>query len=223
MVNGEAVAKVIIEIMKERAELLGDIIAIDGKAIRSTLGKKSPHSMLQILTAYLTESGVVLGQQSLEQDKTNEIVAIKDLLDVIVVKGKTITADALHCQKDICDKITKKNGYYVLGLKENQKTLYNSAKSLIMDENNVKNIEECETYEKNKDRFERRICKKLLNISKLDNVNDWVGLKSVFSVRRIITSKGKTSDETSYYITSLDDSSEKLGLRYLVWVIKILS
>jgi predicted transposase YbfD/YdcC len=210
MVDGEEVAKIIIEIMKERVDCLGDIIAVDGKAIRCTLGKKRQHSMLQILTAYLTESRVILGQECLEQDKTNEIVAFKDLLNAIAVKGKTITADALHCQKYSCEKIIEKEGNYVLGLKENQKTLYDKAKSFIMDDNNLKYIEEFETNEKNAGRQEHRICKKVIDISSMGDVKDWVGLKSIFSVRRIISSKEKTTDETSYYITSLDVSAKKL-------------
>lgn len=58
MVDGDAVAKVIIEIMMEKAELLGDVIAVDGKAIRSTSKKGRPHSALQILIAYITRSGI---------------------------------------------------------------------------------------------------------------------------------------------------------------------
>lgn len=56
MVNGDAVAKVIIEIMKEKSELLGDVITVDGKAIRSTSKKNRSHSALQILIAYITEN-----------------------------------------------------------------------------------------------------------------------------------------------------------------------
>jgi len=64
MIDADEVSKVIIEIMKERADWLGNIIAVDGKAICSTSEKDKPHSALQILTVYLTESGVVLGQKS---------------------------------------------------------------------------------------------------------------------------------------------------------------
>lgn len=60
MIKAEAVTKIIVEIMKEEAINLGEIIAFDGKAIRSTSEKGKPHSALQILTAYMVESGVVL-------------------------------------------------------------------------------------------------------------------------------------------------------------------
>ncbi len=74
MVKAEAIISVIVEIMKEEAQNLGDILAFDGKAIRSTSKKGKPHSALQILTAYMVESGVVLAQTSIDE-KTNEIHA----------------------------------------------------------------------------------------------------------------------------------------------------
>ena len=55
----------------------------------------------QIITAYLTDSGVVLGQEKINE-KTNEIPVLRQMLEYMNIKGKTITADALHCQKETC-------------------------------------------------------------------------------------------------------------------------
>jgi predicted transposase YbfD/YdcC len=120
MINAEAVVKVMIDIMKDEAQHLGEIIAFDGKAIRSTSKKGKPHSALQILTAYLVESGVVLAQESIHE-KTNEIPVMQEILDDIDVRGKIVTADALHCQRESCAKIVddEHGGDYVIGLKEN--------------------------------------------------------------------------------------------------------
>lgn len=209
LLDGNAVAKVIIEIMKEQAESLGNILAIDGKAIRSTSKNKNPHSALQILTAYLTESGVVLGQKSINE-KTNEIPVFQEMLDSLDVKGKTITADALHCQKETCKKIKDKGGNYVLGLKENQKLLFEDVELFFKEDINNDSITECETVEKNGGRIEKRICRKTNDISWLCSKKDWEGLTTVFSVRRIVTTKGMTSDETSFYISSLDSDAKEL-------------
>ena len=67
MIDGEKVGVIILEIMRENRELLGDIIAVDGKAIRSTSEKGKAHSALQILTAYLTESGVTLAEKAIQE------------------------------------------------------------------------------------------------------------------------------------------------------------
>jgi hypothetical protein len=96
MVNGEEVAEAIIEIMKLRILNLGDVIAVDGKAVKSTIPKGKTHGGLQILTAYFVESGVVLGQKYIDK-KTNEIPVFQDMLCCINIGGKIITGDAMHC------------------------------------------------------------------------------------------------------------------------------
>ncbi len=142
---------------------------------------------------------MIFGQKPFHQDKINELTAFKELINFLNIDGKTITADALHYQKSTCKEIINKSGDYVFGLKENQKVLYNSVKSLI----NGANIDVSETNEINGCRKERRICSSITDLSSLKNRDEWVGLKSVFSVRRIVECNGKTSDETSYYISSL--------------------
>lgn len=209
MIDGDAVAKVIIEIMKERADIVGNIIAVDGKAIRSTSKVGKPHSALQILTAYLTESSVVMGQNAIHE-KTNEIPVFQAMLGILDIKGKTITADAMHCQKETCKKIIAAEGHYVFGLKENQKTLYNDVELFINSDINSKDIEKSTKIEKSHGRIEKRICQKVTDITWLDGREEWTGLKSVFAVRRIIITKNKTTDETCYYITSADVSAEEL-------------
>ncbi|MCI9080403.1 MAG: transposase [Lachnospiraceae bacterium] len=61
----------------------------------------------QVLTAYCTESSVVLGQEAIHE-KTNEIPVFQEMLEYIDIKGKTVTADAMHCQKETCRKIKEK-------------------------------------------------------------------------------------------------------------------
>ena len=129
VIDGKAVAEIVIDCMKENISELGNIIAVDGKAIRSTA--KNKHPALHILTAYLTESGVTLAQ---EKYKTNEIPVFQDMLEYLDIKNKVITADAMHCQKETCDKIIKKKGDYVFALKENQKNLYNDIKLFFENE-----------------------------------------------------------------------------------------
>ena len=209
MLDGDAVSQVIIEIMKERADIIGNLIAVDGKAIRSTSKAGTPHSALQILTAYLTESSVVLGQAAIHS-KTNEIPVFQAMLNMLDIKDKIITADAMHCQKDTCHKIIKSGGHYVFGLKENQKILYDDVVLFINADINAENIEKFTTVEKSRGRIEKRICYKVTDISWLQDRDEWSGIKSVFAVKRIMTIKNKTTDETCYYITSTDATAEEL-------------
>ena len=75
--------------------LLGDVIAVDGKVFLSNSQKEKAHSALQILTAYLTESGVTLDQKVIHK-KTNEIPIFLKMLETFDVKRKTISADVMY-------------------------------------------------------------------------------------------------------------------------------
>ncbi len=210
MMKADMVAQVIVEIMKEHIGEVGRILAFDGKAIRSTGEKGKPHSALQILTAYLVESGIVLGQEAIHE-KTNEIPVLQNMLDYVDVRGKIVTADAMHCQRDTCKKIIAEDhgGDYVLGLKGNQGTLHEDIGLFFSDSINNDSIETAITNEKNGGRVEKRICRKATNCDWLKE-HEWPGLRSVFEVRRIITAKEKTSDEKSYYIASIEASAAEL-------------
>lgn len=210
MTKPEAVIRVVIDIMKDRIGEVGRILSFDGKAIRSTGKKGKPHSALQILSAYLVESGIILGQESIHE-KTNEIPVLRDMLDYIDVRGKVITADAMHCQRETCEKIIHEDhgGDYVFGLKENQEALFDDTVLFFNDPINNDNIETKTTVELNGGRLEKRICRKTSDISWLDH-HKWPGLTSVFSVRRVVTTGEKVTDDTGYYIASVNGSAEEL-------------
>jgi predicted transposase YbfD/YdcC len=209
MVDGEAVGRVIVEVMKETAGTVGDVLAVDGKTVRRTSKEGHPHSALQILTAYLTASGVVLGQKSIHE-KTNETPIFQVMLDFIDVSGKTITADAMHCQKETCRKIVEKGGHYVFGLKGNHKTLFEDAALFFKEKVNDEAIETFRTIEKNAGRIEERICRTTKDLSWLEGHNNWAGLRTIVEVRRITQTKRGVSDETCYYISDLESSAEEL-------------
>ena len=160
IIDGQKVAEVMIEIMQTSIIENEKVIAIDGKAIRSTAKKNKSHSALQIITAYLTESGVVLGQEKI-YEKTNEIPVLQQMLEYMNIKDKTITADAMHCQKETCAKIIEKKGNYVLGLRENQKNLHDNAELYFKSANTNKDLEAYTTTEKNGGRIEKRVCCKI--------------------------------------------------------------
>ncbi len=211
MIDGDAVGQIIVQIMRENAGNIGDIIAVDGKAIRSTGKKGKAHYFLQILTAYATESGVTLGQSAIShEDKTNEIPVFQSMLDCLDIKGKIITADAIHCQKDTCAKIVKVGSNYVLGLKGNQSNLSEDVKLFLEDSINDEETMTFQTLEKNGGRIEKRVCRATSNVEWLTDLPLWAGLKTVFSVTRTITTKGKTTEEVGYYISNLACQPENL-------------
>ncbi len=84
-----------------------------------------------------------------------------------------ITADALYCQKETCSKIIEKQGNYVLGLKENQKTLYDNIELYFKSDNTNRDLETYTTTEKNGGRIEKRICHKVSDLSWLEECSSW--------------------------------------------------
>ena len=209
MIDGEKVGAIMIEIMKMQFGTDGEVIAVDGKAIRSTAKSGKPHSALQIITAYITSSGGVLGQKSIHE-KTNEIPVFQEMLDTINIQEKIITADAMHCQKETCKKILEKGGNYLFGLKGNQNALYSDVKLFFEDGINDDCITQFRTIEKNAGRIEKRICRKTSDLSWLEGRDKWASLQTIFSIRRITTVYGKTTDQTCYYITSLNSEAKEL-------------
>lgn len=210
-VNPDIVGDVIINIVKEHTETIGDILAVDGKAIRGSSTTGRPHSVLQTLSVYATESGITIAQSSIStDDKTNEIPVVQQMLRTLDLKGKTITADAMHCQKETCKIITSNGGHYVLGIKGNQHSFYDDIKLFLDDETHHQNMSSFETLEKNGGRIEKRIIRVSDHVAWINNIDKWSGIKTIFSVTRIITTAGVTTQETGYYISSHQPNPERL-------------
>ncbi|MDR1914597.1 MAG: ISAs1 family transposase, partial [Clostridiales bacterium] len=96
------------------------VIAIDGKTIRGS--GNNAHKAYHIVSAWVAENQITLGEIKTEE-KSNEITAVPELLDMLNVEGSIITADAISRQKSIVAKITEKKADYLIGLKGNQGTL----------------------------------------------------------------------------------------------------
>jgi predicted transposase YbfD/YdcC len=132
------------------------------------------------------------------------------MLDCLDVQGKTITADAMHCQKHTCEKIISKGGNYAFGLKGNQGNLLKDAELYFKNSINNDDIISFETIEKNGGRIEKRICRATDKIEWLPDLPLWPGLKTIFSVTRKTTVQGVTKEETGYYISSNPCQPENL-------------
>lgn len=112
-------------------DLQDEIISIDGKSLRGSHNKKKEIKMLHMVSAWASKNRVLLGQVKTDE-KSNEITAIPELLDLIDVKGSTVTIDAMGCQQEIAKKIIEKEADYVLSLKENQPTLFQDVQNIFL-------------------------------------------------------------------------------------------
>lgn len=105
------------------ADLVG--VAVDGKAVRGA--KRGDGTQVQLLAALRHDTGMVIAQANVENDKTNEILAFAPLLEPLTLSGRVITADAMHTQKKAAKLVVGKGGHYIFGVKANQPKLWNAA------------------------------------------------------------------------------------------------
>lgn len=136
-----------------RKKIGGEIVAFDGKAHRGTASGINP--ALHMLNAWAVKNRLVIWQVPVS-DKSNEITAMPQLMDVLYLEECIITADAFNCQKKIAAKAIEKGREFVLGIKGNQHLAYEEIK-FYMDNFVLKHPSLIITdYEKGHGRLEQR-------------------------------------------------------------------
>ena len=86
-----------------------EVIAIDGKTSRRSYQKKGAKAPIHMVSAFAARQRLVLGQVKVAE-KSNEIVAIPKLLDMMAIEGAIVTIDAMGCQRDIAQQIVGQEG-----------------------------------------------------------------------------------------------------------------
>jgi len=177
----------------------GAVINIDGKTICGSGNAK--HKAYHVVSAWVAENQMTLGQVKVEE-KTNEITAVPELLDMLDVEGSIITADAMCCQKAITAKIAERKADYVIGLKGNQGNLLEDA-SLYFDREHIEAF--IEPLEKGHGRIEKREYFLETAIGWLSQKEEWSNLNAIGAVRSTVEKKDGVHQETRYFITSLTE------------------
>lgn len=184
----------------------GKLVAIDGKTSRSSHDRKKGKSPLHMVSAWVQENGLVLGQMAIDS-KSNEIKAIPELLDLIDIENRVISIDAMGCQRKIAQKITEKGADYVFSLKGNQGVMHEEVASFLNEakENGFQNVphDAHVTVEKDHGRIEKREYWITSDIDWFEDKSKWAELKSFGMVTSHRTVEDKTTTETRYFITSL--------------------
>lgn len=204
IVDSKKFMSIFIEWIKEIVSSKGLHLSIDGKAIKSAKDKINGGNTPYIVSAFLSDIGISVGQVKVD-DKSNEITAIPELLDLIDIKDKIITIDAIGPQEDIVNKIVNLKGNYILKVKNNQKDLRDDIKTyfdLGLKRDDV-NIAIAETnWEKDHGRYEKR---KYYLSYEVDCIHDKTKWKTVKAIGRIDVTReenGKKKITKHYYILS---------------------
>jgi predicted transposase YbfD/YdcC len=193
---------------------IGKHIAIDGKTLRGSGDKAAARNPLHLVSAWASEARLTLGQIAVDS-KNNEITAIPLLLELLDLKGATVTIDAMGCQKEIAAKIVAGGGDYVLALKGNHEKLLAE-----VDETFTAALEararpagmaRHTTSETNRGRSERREYTVLPVPQTLRGRAEWKGLQTLVMVLRISQVAGQEKGEVSYFLSSLPPKVKTLA------------
>jgi predicted transposase YbfD/YdcC len=191
-----------------------EVIAIDGKTSRRTFAKKGATAPLHMVSAFAARQRLVLGQLAVGE-KSNEIVAIPRLLDMLAIEGAIVTIDAMGCQRTIAAKIKDRKADYVLALKGNQTSLHDDVALFVAEQkaNGFKGtpISRSQTVDGDHGRIETRTTTVIEDVAWLQARHQWPGLKTVVVVDSTRETGGKTERETRLYISSLTLHAAALG------------
>src|SRR6266851_2370525 len=130
------------------------LVAIDGKTSRRTHNRRTGHKALHLVSAFATNSRLVLGQEAVFE-KSNEITAIPLLLERLDLKGALVSIDAIGCNPGIAQSILDAEADYLLAVKDNQPTLHADIKSYFRTAP-ANEVAKAETIDKGHGRFEVR-------------------------------------------------------------------
>jgi len=190
-----------------REKLGGTHVAIDGKTLRGSHDGEVRPNALHLVSAWATEARLFLAQLAVDQ-KSNEITAIPQLLELLDLEGDTVTIDAMGCQKEIAKAIIDKKANYVLQVKDNQPTLHAAISEAFIamadDDYSESSLRRFRTVDRDHGREETRDYFIVDVPASLPCADEWAGLKSIGMVLRTRKEGDNISEEVAYYITSLE-------------------
>ena len=140
------------------------LVAIDGKTSRRSHNRKTGQKALHLVSAFATNSRLVLGQEAVDE-KSNEITAIPALLERLDLNGALVSVDAMGCNPNVAQSILDAEADYLLAVKDNQPTLHADIESYFETAPSGE-VERLETIGKEHGRIEVRD-------HKVSHVVDW--------------------------------------------------
>jgi predicted transposase YbfD/YdcC len=194
---------------------LRGVVAMDGKQMRGAKDVPMEKAGLYMVSAWAVEQGIVLGQRKVE-DKSNEITAIPELLEVLAIEGCIVTIDAMGCQTAIAEKIVQQKADYMLAVKGNQGTLAEDVADLFdgFEQAHWQDIRHdyYKTVNKDHARLEIRECWVVSSpeyLTYLGRFPDWVNLHSLVKIVSHRQLNGKMTTATRYFISSLKPTAQR--------------
>jgi predicted transposase YbfD/YdcC len=187
-------------------EITQPILAVDGKTNRRSHDGTKGLGALHAVTIWASELGLSLAQVACAE-KSNEITAIPEALQLVDIRGAIITIDAMGTQKEIARQIIDQEADYVFALKGNHETLHNEVVDYIdqhLDNDfadvNARRHTESEISH---GREESRVYIQFPVPAAVTQKAEWKGLQTIGMATRCYTKNGEDYSEVRYYLSSL--------------------
>jgi predicted transposase YbfD/YdcC len=200
----------------ERRGLPGEWIHLDGKALRRTRCEAKRLKALHVVSAWAGQTGLTLGQVAVDT-KSNEITAMPQLLELLDLRDKIVTTDAMGCQKEMAQTIVEGGGDYILAVKDNQPTLHAEIQAAFATAVTppARSSRLYTTEDQGHGREEQRTVQVLPARGHLSAAQlvAWLGVLSIVMVTRVVwcEATGMESLEVRYFLSSLPPNARRIG------------
>lgn len=199
MIDPKALDAAFGKVLADVAALLkdGDVIAIDGKALRGARDRTERARTRMMVSAYAARLRLTLA--SMPADRGTELEAAIEALGLIALRGKVVTGDALHCNRRTVEAINAQSGDWCLALKGNQESLLSDARGCFSGKIDPRH--QATTEERSHGRRETRKAT-VLSAKSWGEYHEFPGLKAFGQIGATRGMDGKVSSETRYFALS---------------------
>ena len=193
---------------------VGQVVALDGKPLRRSHDRASDKEALHLVSGWASKNRLLLGQRVVD-DKSSEITAIPQLLDIPELSGCIVTIDAIGCQTAIVEKIIDQKADYVLPVKKNLGRLHEAVRDLCDDPAELRPVK-ChyhKTVNEGHGRIEIRECWTSSDPEYLQGIaalSEWKGLQSTGVVQAERRRGHAKTVKRRYFISSLSSDARRM-------------
>jgi predicted transposase YbfD/YdcC len=174
-------------------------LSFDGKTVRGA--RTATHTAPHLLSVSTHQSHETLVQVRVE-DKTNEIPVAQELLPHLALRGRVITADALHTQTALAQLILDHSAAYLFTVKDNQPRLHAELAAYFADPHATART--AQTIDRRRGRTETRTLAASTRLNAyLRAYFPFPGIAQIIRLIRTVQEHGTTRTEIVYLITSL--------------------
>ena len=186
--------------------LRGEVVAVDGKAIRGAYEAAHRTTPLYLVHVWATEQRLLLGQRAVA-GAPGESPGAEAVLKLLALQGAVVTGDANLCTKRVAQTVLAQGADYVLALKGNRgvmhthvRQFWHAAAAQDFVDVAVRRVRRLNTgHGRTEERRSFAVASSLLS----PLVQRWPGVASVIMVERIRSTVARTQQERHYYLSSL--------------------